>query len=183
MPCGSRPSMAALTRSGARKASEIAMLTFRALQFSRKILPKNLLGRTWGGRENSLRSWRASARTHPTSCYAIAGSDLGRRKQWPIMTKDEIVDEVISLLRDHKAGRRGSIHQDPYKHDFFRLFATAYNAGMMKSGSPDFLRADALTEMIATRAPELVEGEVWQGLYGLWSAWTYTWDHGSELRR
>ena len=81
------------------------------------------------------------------------------------MTKDEIVDEVISLLRDHKAGRRGSIHQDPYKHDFFRLFATAYNAGMMKSGSPDFLRADALTEMIATRAPELVEGEVWQGLY------------------
>lgn len=99
------------------------------------------------------------------------------------MTKDEIVDEVISLLRDHKAGRRGSIHQDPYKHDFFRLFAEAYNAGMMKSGSPDFLRADALTEMIATRAPELVEGEVWQGLYGLWSAWTYTWDHGSELRR
>ena len=40
-----------------------------------------------------------------------------------------------------------------------------------------------LTEMIATRAPELVEGEVWQGLYGLWLAWTYTWDHGSELRR
>ena len=31
MPCDSRPSMAALTRSGARKA----MLIFRALQFSR----------------------------------------------------------------------------------------------------------------------------------------------------
>ena len=29
IPCGSRPSMAALTRSGARKASEIVMLTFR----------------------------------------------------------------------------------------------------------------------------------------------------------
>ena len=35
MPCGTRPSMAALTRSGARKASEIVMLIFRALQFSR----------------------------------------------------------------------------------------------------------------------------------------------------
>jgi hypothetical protein len=35
MPCGSRPSIAALTRSGARKASEIVMLIFRALQFSR----------------------------------------------------------------------------------------------------------------------------------------------------
>jgi hypothetical protein len=35
MPCGSRPSMAALMRSGARKASEIVMLTFRTLQLSR----------------------------------------------------------------------------------------------------------------------------------------------------
>jgi hypothetical protein len=34
MPCGSRPSMAALTRSGARKASEIVMFTLRMLQFS-----------------------------------------------------------------------------------------------------------------------------------------------------
>jgi hypothetical protein len=115
-------------------------------------------------------------------CWEANGK-IATSENRPIMTKDEIVDEVISLLRDHKAGRRGSIHQDPDKHDFFRLFATAYNAGMMKSGSPDFLRADALTEMIATRAPELVEGEVWQGLYGLCFAWTYTWDHGSELRR
>jgi hypothetical protein len=35
MPWGSRPSMAALTRSGARKASEIVMFTLRMLQFSR----------------------------------------------------------------------------------------------------------------------------------------------------
>ena len=35
MPRGSRPSMAALTRSGARNASEIVMLSFRALQPSR----------------------------------------------------------------------------------------------------------------------------------------------------
>jgi hypothetical protein len=35
MPCGSCPSMAALTRSGARKASEIVMLIFRVVQPSR----------------------------------------------------------------------------------------------------------------------------------------------------
>ena len=35
MPWGSRPPIAALTRSGARKASEIVMLILRALQFSR----------------------------------------------------------------------------------------------------------------------------------------------------
>ena len=35
MPCGSRPSIAALTRSGARNASEIVMLTLRMLHPSR----------------------------------------------------------------------------------------------------------------------------------------------------
>jgi hypothetical protein len=35
MPRGSRPSTAALTRSGARKASEIVMLTWRTLHFCR----------------------------------------------------------------------------------------------------------------------------------------------------
>ena len=35
IPCGRRPSIAALTRSGARKASEIVMLTLRTLQPSR----------------------------------------------------------------------------------------------------------------------------------------------------
>ena len=38
MPYGSRPSMAALPRSGARKASEIVMLTFRTLQPSRSAM-------------------------------------------------------------------------------------------------------------------------------------------------
>ena len=35
MPCGSRPSMAAMTRSGARKASEIVIVTLRTLHRSR----------------------------------------------------------------------------------------------------------------------------------------------------
>ena len=34
-PCGSRPSMAALTRSGARKASEMVIFTLRTLHLSR----------------------------------------------------------------------------------------------------------------------------------------------------
>ncbi len=35
IPCGSRPSMAALTSSGARNAREIVILTLRTLRFSR----------------------------------------------------------------------------------------------------------------------------------------------------
>jgi len=96
------------------------------------------------------------------------------------MTKNEIVDEVIKLLHDHKAERAGSIHQDPYKHDFFRLFAAAYNAGMMEKNE---LRADALTQLIVARAPELVEDRVWDSLYHFWSDWTYAWDHAGERDR
>ena len=98
------------------------------------------------------------------------------------MTRSEIVDEIIKLLRNHKTGTRGSIHQDPYKHDFFRLFATAYNAGMMKR-SDEVLYADALAGMIVARAPELAKGDVWANLYAFWSEWTYAWKHVSELQR
>jgi hypothetical protein len=42
MPRGSRPSIAALTRSGARKASEIVMLTLRLLHPSRTAMPSTL---------------------------------------------------------------------------------------------------------------------------------------------
>jgi hypothetical protein len=94
------------------------------------------------------------------------------------MTRNEIVEEVIRLLRDHHSGRRGSINQEPYTHDFFALFAQAYNAGMMR-GSDDVLYADALARIIVARAPELAEGPVWV-LHRLWSDWTYSWDHAAE---
>jgi hypothetical protein len=84
------------------------------------------------------------------------------------MTRNEIVEEVIRLLRDHHSGRR----------DFFKLFAEAYNAGMMR-GSDDVLYADALASIIVARAPELAEGPVWE-LHRFWSDWTYAWDHAAE---
>jgi hypothetical protein len=94
------------------------------------------------------------------------------------MTKSEIVDGVIELLHGHKSGDRGSIHQDPYKADFFKLFAAAYNAG-----GGNVLYADALAALVVARAPELAKGEVWKNLYNAWSEWTYAWDHAFELRR
>jgi hypothetical protein len=96
------------------------------------------------------------------------------------MTRDEIVDEVIELLRQHKKGWRGSIHQDPYKSDFFALFAKAYNAGLMRHGWDDVLFADALADCIADRAPELLDLDprgTWVNLHTFWMEWTYAWQH------
>jgi hypothetical protein len=43
---------------------------------------------------------------------------------------DEIVEGVITLLRQHQDNLRGSFHQEPYKGDFFKLFAAAYNVSL-----------------------------------------------------
>jgi hypothetical protein len=98
------------------------------------------------------------------------------------MTRDDIIESLIRLLRDHEEGGRGSIHQDPYKSDFFALFADAYNSGLM-SGSEHVLYADALPDAIDERAPELTGGPTWKILHGFWTEWTYAWDHAAELRR
>ncbi len=41
------------------------------------------------------------------------------------MERSEIIDGVVDLLRLHNDGLRGTIHQEPYKGDFFKLFAAA----------------------------------------------------------
>jgi hypothetical protein len=92
------------------------------------------------------------------------------------MNYDAIVNGVIELLRQHGAERRGSIHQEPYKGDFFKLFATAYNAGLIESASQtNYLSADAPADIIASRAPEVLDGETWGDLRTFWQEWTYAW--------
>jgi hypothetical protein len=98
------------------------------------------------------------------------------------MTKEELVGEMIRLPRNHQDGLAGSIHQDPYKSDFFRLFARAYNAGMMHRAD-NSARMDALVSPLVARAPKLIEGKTWDALYQFWSEWTYAWDHAGQLNR
>jgi hypothetical protein len=90
--------------------------------------------------------------------------------------KDAIVDSVTELLRGHEKdargfSMRGSIHQEPYKGDFFRIFADSFN----QSGK--HLTADELADAVADREPELVADKTWQEMYRFWSEWTYAWKH------
>lgn len=75
------------------------------------------------------------------------------------MNGEQIINELIALLRLHATTyRSASLHQEPYKGDFFKLFAAAYNAGLMKR-SPEgipYLSADALTDILVGRAPDVV---------------------------
>jgi hypothetical protein len=94
------------------------------------------------------------------------------------MSKDEIVEAVIRLLRLHKENLHGSVHQDPYMRDLFRQFASAFNAGYLKhSANTDYLSAEVLREIIEPREPELLDQEAWRHLYTFWQEWTYAWKH------
>lgn len=92
------------------------------------------------------------------------------------MNNNAIVERVIELLRGHQneargVSMRGSISQEPYKADFFKVFANSFN----RSG--DHITADALADAIADKGPEFVANNTWHEMYRFWSDWTYAWKH------
>ena len=86
-----------------------------------------------------------------------------------------------TLLRQHKDGVRGSIHQEPYKGDFFELFAIAFNGGLITSGGqPGYLSADALADIINERAPDVTDSHAFGHLHTFWREWAYAWRRCDE---
>ena len=97
------------------------------------------------------------------------------------MTRDEIVDQIGELIRQHKEGLRGSIHQEPYKGDLFRLFAEAFNAGLIIRSSQHLL-ADALADVLSERYPKIVDSQPFQDLRTMWRDWAYACRHVDQLK-
>jgi hypothetical protein len=103
------------------------------------------------------------------------------------MIRDQIVDGIIELLRQHQNKLRGTIHQEPYKGDFFGLFASAFNAGLLDRSQRVYLSADALTDIIVTRAPEVVDSKTpyttWSNFRDFWREWDYAWSRTDQITR
>jgi hypothetical protein len=97
------------------------------------------------------------------------------------MTLEEVIGGVIELLRQHKDGLRGNLQQEPYKGDFFKLFATAFNKSLR--GQNDYLTGDALRDVVVSRAPEVVDDKVLENLSSLWREWSYAWERRSEIQK
>jgi hypothetical protein len=43
------------------------------------------------------------------------------------MSREQILTEVIAYLDSQRRGGTGSLYQEPYRMDLFKLFAEAYN--------------------------------------------------------
>lgn len=97
------------------------------------------------------------------------------------MDREEIIQGVVNFLRLYKDV--GTIHQEPYRENVFRLFAAAFNGGLIASPAhPGYLSADALANIIAERAPEVVNSKNCHDLHTFWEEWTYAWRRCGELR-
>jgi hypothetical protein len=106
----------------------------------------------------------------------------------PNMNLDVIVELIIDLLRQHKDNLRGTIHQEPYKGDFFEIFALAFNAGMFESSArDDYLSAERLTSIILSRDPDVVDSThlntTWSNFRTFWQEWSYAWVRANRLKR
>jgi hypothetical protein len=94
-----------------------------------------------------------------------------------------VVKGVVDLLRQKREGVAGSIQQEPYKGEFFRLFAAAFNGGLIEnSGQVSYLSAEVLNVVVKARAPELVGNKRWNTLVMFWREWTYAWKGLDALR-
>ena len=97
------------------------------------------------------------------------------------MDREKIIESLLNLLKFHFKGG-ASVHQEPYKGEFFKLFKEAYHNRYFENGHP-ILTGDSLADVIATRwhtgdekDDELKRVFAWKFL-AIWDQWRYAWDH------
>lgn len=97
------------------------------------------------------------------------------------MTQEEIITRLIDHLDLYLTGGFGSVHQDPYKSDIFKLFREAYNNGYCEHPSSPLLTGDALRDTLQvlwdTGGEETQRQKLANEVLTMWDEWRYAWDH------
>ncbi|MFH1355933.1 MAG: hypothetical protein ABII18_02270 [bacterium] len=95
------------------------------------------------------------------------------------MRADEILEKINDYIDQHVSDVRGSIHQDPYKSDFFQLCLDAHLKGHFKPSSPACLTGDAMRgsfhERWSALEPEFQEKkfDLLEQVISMWDEWSY----------
>ena len=106
------------------------------------------------------------------------------------MTTEEILDRINQYLDQHISGISGSIHQEPYTGDLFKLFAVAYANRESAGPSAPCITSDGLIEAIGARSQQADVPEHYQKkiellrkLGAMWKEWDYAWEMYPQLHR
>lgn len=97
------------------------------------------------------------------------------------MNADEILDRIDRYLDQHldPAGGRGSIYQDPYKSDFFKLCLEAYQRDYFEPSSKPRLTGDAMADTFWERWMSLGKErqeekfKLLKDVIAMWDEWHY----------
>lgn len=98
------------------------------------------------------------------------------------MNANEIFDRIDKYLDQHLNPRapRGSIRQDPYKSDFFKLCLEAYRHGYFEVNSSPRLTGDAMKDFFRERWMSLDKKyqekkfKLLGRVLAMWDEWHYT---------
>lgn len=98
------------------------------------------------------------------------------------MTQEEIIKALIALLDGHLTDLRGSMQREPYKRDFFELFAQARRIGYFDPPSSPLLTADSLRDILVYRwfaddGQDDEREELLDQLLSAWREWHYALEH------
>jgi hypothetical protein len=95
------------------------------------------------------------------------------------MNREDLILKIIKYLRSWK---NANIDQEPYKGDLFKIFADAFNDGMLTC--KDDLNVDRLTRLILDFGEDVVDVSHpytnWNKFRESWDEWTYAWIHASK---
>jgi hypothetical protein len=98
------------------------------------------------------------------------------------MNANEILDRIDKYLDQHLDPKapRGSIYQDPYKGDFFKLCLEAYRHGYFETNSSPRLTGDAMADRFYERWMSLDQEhrenkfKLLKNMIAMWDEWHYT---------
>jgi len=95
-------------------------------------------------------------------------------------TVDSLKNVMRSHIADHISGQRGSIHDEPYKQDLFRLLVRAYQELFIADLSGEHLRESLQDLADESDTARTIVDE----FCAMWDEWTYalTHHHGILLK-
>ena len=98
-----------------------------------------------------------------------------------LLSQNDILSRLNEIIDGHTGDDKGygSIHQDPYKSDVFRLFTQAFKQNM------DIAMADALCDKLAEKYPPHYEqtklkNETLVLIASWWREWRYALKHSKS---
>ena len=103
--------------------------------------------------------------------------------------KIDIMNQVYQFVRDRTVGIGGSIHQDVYKGELFKIFIKAFKDKLIENSQSYSLTGDSIFEHVKSRfISDEINGndreralKVTENICSMWNEWRYALKNFGKL--